>query len=227
MSYISVATSRGREKPFSNSMDLPTDCDIEVEISHSQAMIGQALGLLLASRPGIRVVQRVGMARNSRRLVIADYATALHLLEFDRELNRLRVLVLAPAARESEVTTCMQAGACAYLVLDCPAAEIEDAIRKVASGGRYVCRDAAACIAASYAQESLTRREQAVLELVANGLCNKTIARQLDLSIGTIKTHVRSVLHKLGASTRTQAARLAYKRGLVVESSHFKLSGSA
>jgi DNA-binding NarL/FixJ family response regulator len=70
-------------------------------------------------------------------------------------------------------------------------------------------------MANSLAHSALTAREIEVLELLASGLSNKLIARQMDLTVGTIKSHVGSVLGKLGSSSRTQAVIVAARRGLV------------
>ncbi|MNY29179.1 Transcriptional regulatory protein LiaR [compost metagenome] len=63
--------------------------------------------------------------------------------------------------------------------------------------------------------EQLTLREDQVLRLLARGQCNKTIARQLGIAVGTVKTHVKGVLAKLGASSRTEAASIAAEKGMV------------
>lgn len=64
-------------------------------------------------------------------------------------------------------------------------------------------------------QESLTHREQDVLELLAEGLPNKAIAAQLGISDQTVKFHVASISAKLGATNRTEAVRIALRRGLL------------
>jgi DNA-binding NarL/FixJ family response regulator len=98
-------------------------------------------------------------------------------------------------------------------------------VRAVASGlvvadpalaGRLMAADSAGTIAsAAPAGEDLTPRERQVLELIALGLPNKTIARRLGISEHTAKFHVAAVMAKLGAASRTEAVRLAARRGLV------------
>jgi len=68
---------------------------------------------------------------------------------------------------------------------------------------------------AIFARDQLTAREDQVLQLLARGLCNKTIARQLGIAVGTVKTHVKGIMAKLDASSRTEAARIAAEKGIV------------
>jgi DNA-binding NarL/FixJ family response regulator len=70
-------------------------------------------------------------------------------------------------------------------------------------------------MADSLTREALTAREAEVLDLLACGQCNKSIARQLDIAVGTVKAHVKAIMAKLDASSRTQAVSVAAQRGLV------------
>jgi DNA-binding NarL/FixJ family response regulator len=70
-------------------------------------------------------------------------------------------------------------------------------------------------IADSFSREPLTPRENDVLHLLAEGCCNKTIARRLGIGQGTVKSHLRSVMAKLGVHARTQAVIVAAERGMV------------
>ena len=70
-------------------------------------------------------------------------------------------------------------------------------------------------IAEHAAEESLSPREIEVLRLVVAGCANKIVARELDIALGTVKVHVKSIMTKLGARTRTEAAAVAQRRGLI------------
>jgi DNA-binding NarL/FixJ family response regulator len=120
----------------------------------------------------------------------------------------------------------LSAGAVAYLPPEADAATLAAAVRGVALGLTVV--DPALIVAAGVhihsrspaeatipAGEPLTTREREVLELVASGLPNKTIARQLGISEHTAKFHVGSLLAKLGAASRTEAVTIATRRGLL------------
>jgi DNA-binding NarL/FixJ family response regulator len=69
--------------------------------------------------------------------------------------------------------------------------------------------------APSQGADSLTARERQVLELMADGLTNADIAERLVIGVATVKTHVSSIMAKLGVSTRTEASSIAIRRGLV------------
>jgi DNA-binding NarL/FixJ family response regulator len=120
----------------------------------------------------------------------------------------------------------LSAGAVAYLPPEADAATLAAAVRGVALGLTVV--DPALIVAAGVhihsrslaeaaipAGEPLTTREREVLELVAAGLPNKTIARELGISEHTAKFHVGSLLAKLGAASRTEAVTIATRRGLL------------
>src|SRR5258708_19753788 len=66
-------------------------------------------------------------------------------------------------------------------------------------------------------QKALTGREEDILRLMMLGLTNKAIARKLTLALGTVKTHVKSILYKLDAGSRTEAAAIAQRRGILRE----------
>lgn len=70
-------------------------------------------------------------------------------------------------------------------------------------------------IAADFAREPLTTREEDVLQLLARGLCNKSIAGRLGIAVGTVKAHVKSIFGKLEASSRTEAASIATELGII------------
>lgn len=131
-----------------------------------------------------------------------------------------RVLVLTSFDDEGSVLPAIQAGAAGYLVKDVPPDELAAAIRAVARGQSSLHPAAASRLVHAYSErphgrpERLTARELEVLRLLARGQANKQIARQLSVSEKTVKTHVSSILAKLGVTDRTQAALYALKAGL-------------
>jgi len=125
------------------------------------------------------------------------------------------VVIIAAEARELELKQALFAGACGYLQGGCEPREVVDAVRLASRGERYLCHSAARTIAEGLAHTALTVRESEVLDLVAIGHPNKQIAQDLGIQICTVKSHVKSILAKLQASTRTQASAIAVKRGLI------------
>ena len=183
-----------------------------VEVMLTQRLVAEAIGWALARQDSFEVGSGSPAPRSPCRIIITNqsYALATPTNQEDR-----RIIVLADAARETEVQRAMQRGAYGYLVLNSPLSEVNDCVRRVASGVRYVCREAAARIASSFGRTDLTPREIEVLDLMASGLANKLIAERLAISEGTVKSHVRSIFGKLGTESRTQAARVAQERGIV------------
>ena len=88
-------------------------------------------------------------------------------------------------------------------------------IRSIHAGGRRIPTEIAAGIAEHIADENLTDREIEVLRKVSTGTPNKIIASQLGVSEATVKSHVKSILSKLGANDRTHAVTIALKRGFI------------
>ena len=155
-------------------------------------------------------------------VVIADLQQALQLIDAAarrarRSLSSARILVLTANDREADIRRALKAGIHGYLLLGGPLSEIIESVTALAQGGRYLGRAVALRMADSLTRTSLTTREIDVLQLVAAGECNKAIARSLSIEVGTVKSHMNAILGKLNASSRTQAAAIARKRGLVEE----------
>jgi two-component system NarL family response regulator len=79
----------------------------------------------------------------------------------------------------------------------------------------FVSPEVATKLASRISEEELTNRELEILTFLAEGKSNKLIARKLNISEGTVKTHVKSILEKLDATSRTEAAAVAARRGLI------------
>jgi DNA-binding CsgD family transcriptional regulator len=109
----------------------------------------------------------------------------------------------------------LKAGAMAYLVKSVARDELTQAIRKAAAGRRHVPCDVAARLADRMSRASLSSRELDVLQLLVGGRRNREIASALDITEGTVKLHVSSILDKLGVVDRTEAVTVALRRGLV------------
>lgn len=129
--------------------------------------------------------------------------------------NRARVLTICPQAREHSIEQALRSGVHGFVRASCSAKELVDAIGTLAMGALYVCSEVAQRMAATFARDTLTGREHEVLRLLARGHCNKSIARDLGIALGTVKTHVKGIMAKLDASSRTEAACIAAEKGLV------------
>lgn len=133
------------------------------------------------------------------------------------EIRRLaadaRILVLTTYPGDANAVRALRAGASGYLLKNGIRSELVDAIRSVRSGRRAVSSDIAHELAAHALDEPLTPREIAILRMVADGHPNKQIARQLGLSVETVKAQLKTIFSKLGVHDRTHAVTLAARRG--------------
>lgn len=134
----------------------------------------------------------------------------------------VEVVALTSFIEEDKIHGALQAGATGYLLKDAAAREVAAAIRSAYNGEMHLDPAVARRLADSLRAptrdevvEPLTEREREVLSLVTQGQANKQIARQLGISERTVRTHVSSILKKLGLASRTQAALYAVREGLV------------
>ena len=126
-----------------------------------------------------------------------------------------RTVVLSGIDSDEPVHLAFRAGASGYLPKNVSADVLCQCIDVVNAGGRFVTPELAQRLATRACPPAPTPREIEVLTGVAQGLCNKRIGRALGIEEGTVKTHLKSILRKLDAASRTQAASIAIRRGLV------------
>jgi DNA-binding NarL/FixJ family response regulator len=132
-----------------------------------------------------------------------------------KEFRDARIIVLTTYDGDEDIYRSLQAGAQGYLLKDMFFEELEDAIRKVRAGSRWIPVQVAERLAERMGSSDLTGREVEVLEQIVAGNNNKAIAKRLNISEATVKSHINSILSKLGVNDRTQAATTALQRGLV------------
>jgi DNA-binding NarL/FixJ family response regulator len=133
-----------------------------------------------------------------------------------REIDpQARVIVLTTYDADEDIARALQAGAKAYILKDIAAEALVACIREVLAGKTYLAPTAAAKLAERVTQIQLTPRELAALRLLANGESNKEIATSLEISERTVKSHLAHLFEKLGVTSRTEAVRVATRRGLV------------
>jgi DNA-binding NarL/FixJ family response regulator len=145
------------------------------------------------------------------RMPVMNGFTALS--ELRQEFPDVRVVALSTFGGDEDIRRALNAGAQAYLTKDVLPDELITAIRAVHAGERYLPELVLATLAAEIPR--LSERELEVLRLVAQGLSNKRIAYVLNIAEDTAKNHVKSILKKLGADDRTQAATEAIQRGII------------
>jgi two-component system nitrate/nitrite response regulator NarL len=126
-----------------------------------------------------------------------------------------RVIMLTVSNNEENVVSALRAGVDGYLLKDMEPEDILARLRNAADGRLVISDQLTELLAQALrtdtsptnpGQANLTRREQEILELIANGLSNKMIARELDITEGTVKVHVKHLLKKLNLRSRLEAA---------------------
>jgi DNA-binding NarL/FixJ family response regulator len=213
---------------------------IRVLLADDQALVRSGFQMILASQPDIEVV---GEAENGRQAIDLTNRLAPHVLLMDvrmpvldgleatRRLVELgttaRILILTTFDLDEYVYAAIRAGASGILLKDVRPSQLVDAIRVVADGEALLAPAVTTRLLERFAATlptpeerapaigTLTDRERDVLELVAAGLSNSEIAERLFLGETTVKTHVSSLLRKLGLRDRVQAVVLAYEAGIV------------
>jgi DNA-binding NarL/FixJ family response regulator len=148
---------------------------------------------------------------------VMDGITAIQNIR--QEMPNVEVVALTSVLEDASVVGAVKAGAIGYLLKDTEADELRRAIKAAAEGQVQLSPQAASRlmreIRAPESPEKLTDREIEVLRLLAAGLSNKEIARELTIGEKTVKTHVSNILSKLNLLSRTQAALHAVRIGLV------------
>jgi DNA-binding NarL/FixJ family response regulator len=126
-----------------------------------------------------------------------------------------RIIIFTTYGGDEDIFHSLKAGAKGYLLKDAPRQQILEAIRAVYVGESYIPPAIASKVAEHALRPQLTERELEVLQRMARGESNKEIGVALFISEGTVKTHVKSILAKLEAMSRTEAVTIASRRGVI------------
>ncbi|MEA1617421.1 response regulator transcription factor [Erythrobacter sp. T5W1-R] len=198
---------------------------IRIVIAEDQALVLGALATLLGLEGDIEIIARAGdgaaaldaVREHKPDILLSDIEmpqmTGLDVAEaIAREGLAARVLIVTTFGRAGYLRRAMDAGVRGYLLKDTPADALAAAIRKVAAGGRAIAPELAE-LAWDAPANPLTERERDVLRLADEGRSNKEIARQLDLSPGTVRNYLSEASAKLFAASRIEAGRIAREKG--------------
>ena len=205
---------------------------IRILIADDHGIVRQGLRMYLRFDPDLEVV---GEAPNGKEAVelanqlkpdivlmdilmpLMDGLEATAVIR--RELPDTEVIALTSVLDDALIQQTIRAGAIGYIMKDTGSDELCRAIHAAAAGQVQLSRQVAQRMAVHRNEtdllEALTERELDVLRQVAHGRSNKEIALNLSIAEKTVKTHVGSILNKLGAASRTQAALIAVRSGLV------------
>ena len=213
---------------------------IRVAVVDDQALVRGGFAMVLGHQDDIDVVAEAGTGRaaidaakaHRPDVILMDIrmpemdglqATARILAEADWPV---RVLILTTFDPDEYVYEALRAGASGFVLKDIPPEDLVTAVRTVAEGGALLAPSITRRLIGKFAErqsadtnlssrlERLTKREREVLEAIARGLNNQEIANSLFVGEATVKTHVSSILSKLGLRDRAQAVVFAYESGL-------------
>jgi two-component system, NarL family, response regulator DesR len=197
---------------------------IRVLLAEDQAMVRGALAALLSLEPDIEVLGSVADGEAALRevhrlapdILVSDIEMpGLTGLEVAQRVARFdapcRVVILTTFARAGYLRRALDAGVVGYLLKDAPAEQLADALRRVHAGGRVI--DPALAVQAWDEADPLGDRERQVLRLAGEGAAAGDIAKQLGLSVGTVRNYLSDAIGKLGVGNRIEAYRLARQKG--------------
>jgi DNA-binding NarL/FixJ family response regulator len=204
---------------------------IRVVIADDHGVIRDGLGRLLAAFADIELV---GVAADGEEAVARCLETSPDVVLMDLHMPRLdgieatrritaalpdtAVLILTSFSDQDRILGALEAGASGYLLKDAASEEVADGIRSAARGESPLDPRAARTILNARSEPdpfvSLSQREREVLELLVEGLPNKLMARRLEISEKTIKSHLTRIFREIGVTDRTQAALWAERKGI-------------
>jgi two-component system, NarL family, response regulator len=201
---------------------------IQVLIADDHAIFRQGLATIINRDPDMNVIAQ---AENGQQAIdlFREHQPDVTLMDLrmpevngveaigaiHAEFKSARIIVLTTYDSDEDIYRGLQAGAKGYLLKETEPDELLNAIRTVYQGQQYIPPDVGAKLVQRLRNPELSERELAVLRAMAQGMSNADIAAALNISEGTVKSHVNRILNKLDVSDRTQAVIVAVKRGIV------------
>lgn len=201
---------------------------IRVLIADDHPVVREGLAALINRRPDMQLVGEAGNGREAveqffihhpdvtlldQRMPDMDGVTALKTIR--EKFPEARIILLTTYDGSEDIYRGLRAGAKAYLLKDASRDELLECIRSVHEGKTQISPQVATRLANRVARKDLTSREMEVLRLMTAGKSNKEIGAILNVSEGTVKVHVNHILQKLDVESRTEAATVALRRGIV------------
>lgn len=206
----------------------PAETKIRVILADDHPVVRDGLAAIVNQQKDMTVVAEAGDGADAIALY-ADHRPDVMVLDLRMPRRdgvsvveevleahpKARLLIMTTYDGDEDIFRSLSKGAKGYLLKDAPRAEILAAIRAVAADQPYTSGAIAAKALQRLGRPSLTQRELDVLQQIAQGRSNKDIGRRLQITEGTAKTHVKAILTKLDAISRTEAVAVAHKRGLI------------
>ena len=201
---------------------------IRVLVVDDHPLLRGGIAAVLASEPGFVLVAEAGSGREAIEafrqhrpdVTLMDVQMAgmdgISATEAIRaECPDARILMLTTYGGDGHAVRALKAGASGYLLKNMIRKDLPDAIRAVHAGRRRIPEEVAEVLASHFTDDALSPRELEVLQRIAKGNSNRRVASQLSISEDTVKTHMKNIMSKLGASDRTHAVMIALKRGII------------
>jgi DNA-binding NarL/FixJ family response regulator len=221
---MSANNVNSRRSDTSQGIGKPEPGVINVLIAHSDPLIAAGLAAVLGKSRDFQPVV-CSPASNSQGtashlsladVVVADYDYGLRLVESAGTASD-RVMILTHSTSEAKICRALEQGVRGYVLLGGSLQNLIDGLRSIHAGGVAVGPLVVTRMADWMKQRTLTPRQEEILRQLMLGFSNKIIARKLALAIGTVKSHVKAIMQKLDAKSRTEAAAIAQRRGILEE----------
>ena len=209
-------------------MNQPAPAQIRVMIADDHPMMREGVAATLRAHADMDIV---GLACNGEEAIaqFARHRPDVSLLDLQMPVKDgleaivairalhpdARIIVLTTFSGDARMIGALKAGAAAYLLKDVPGAELAQTVRSVYKGASVIARIAQEEVDGHFPADKLSARELDVLRLAASGNANRVIGEILSIGETTVKTHMSTILVKLGASDRTHAVTMALKRGYI------------
>ncbi len=201
---------------------------IRIMVVENHHVVREGLVALMNAVPGMEVVAETADGRQALELFrkhlpdvtlmdlrLPGMSGVAAITRIRSQFPQARIIVLTTYDGDEDIHRALDAGARGYLLKGMSGEELMDAIRAVHSGRSRIPAQVAERLAERMVRPALTDRELDVLREIVSGKSNKEIGQELNISEATVKTHINSILGKLGVSDRTQAVTAAIQRGIV------------
>jgi two-component system NarL family response regulator len=205
-----------------------TGTPIKVVIADDHPPLRMGLVTVVNSQPDMKVVAEAATAKDAVNVTLAQKPDVVlmdvrmpggsgieAISAIAAARPETRAIVLTTFDLDEDIYRALRAGAKAFLLKDSTMEQICDTIRKVHCGEKVFPPSIESKLGTRAKRESLTQRELEILQLIVQGKSNKEISSALFIAEDTVKTHLRTIFHKLDVNARTEAAIEAVRSGLV------------
>jgi DNA-binding NarL/FixJ family response regulator len=191
-------------------------------------LVREGIASVINSQPDMQVVAQASDGREAisyfcehkpdvtlMDLRLPDMSGIDAMIAIRGQFPEARVIMLTTFDCDAEIQRALAAGARSYILKSMPPREMAETMRQVHAGKKCLPADVATRLAEHLSDEPLSERETEVLQRVMLGNRNRDIAQHLLISVETVKSHIKHIMEKLGASDRTQAFTIAVRRGMI------------